>query len=380
MTAFEMIRLSFAIMVFVLALLAIFPAPTNLLWRISVGVTEYGHILAILIIIPFLFPWWHTVMGKISFAVAFSACLLALSPVLRALLVSDKLPSELSYVFGSVHMEDAPFSFKKLFFGNPYSRIKCETLKYASGDSSDLFLDLYKDPALKEPAPCVVIVHGGAWEGGDSKQLEALNHYLAGKRYIVAAINYRLAPKYKAPAASDDVKKAIDFLKSHSSKYLIDVNRFIILGRSAGGQVALMAVYTMHDPSIKGAIAFYTPADMVWGYSMPGNPWILDSRRVLENYLGGTYEKVPQNYHRATPLEYVSADTPPTLMIHGQKDEMVAYEHNLRLKKILDPAGVKNVIVTLPWATHGLDYNFSGPGGQLSTYAVEYFLKAVCKK
>jgi acetyl esterase/lipase len=380
MPTLEVIRLIFAIVVFALGLLAVFPAPTNFLWRVSVGVTEFGHFLALIIVIAFLVPDWHSTIGRFSIAIAFCAFLLSISPVLRATRVAKKLPDELSAVFGEVKLELDPLSLNRLFFGTAYKRIKCETMKYAPSDPIDLKLDLYRDGDLKEAAPCVVVVHGGAWEGGDSKQLEALNHYLAGKGYVVAAINYRLAPRYKAPSASDDVKNAINFLKSHAHRFLIDPNRFVVLGRSAGGQVGLMAAYTMHDPSVKGAIAFYTPADMVWGYSMPGNPWILDSRRVLENYLGGTYEKVPQNFHRATPLEFVSAGTPPTLMIHGQKDEMVAYEHNLRLKKILDPAGVKNVIVTLPWATHGLDYNFSGPGGQLSTYAVEYFLKSVFRK
>jgi acetyl esterase/lipase len=298
--------------------------------------------------------------------------------LLRATMVAAKLPSELSSVFGKVDMKEAPLSFKKLFFGSTHQKLKCETVKYAAG-TIDLSLDLYKDPSHKGISPCIIVVHGGAWEGGDSKQLPDLNHYLASKGYIIAAINYRLAPKHQAPAASDDVKKALAYLKTHAGKFGIDPHGFVLLGRSAGGQVALMAAYTLHDPDVKGVIAFYTPADMVWGYSMPGNPLILDSRKVLENYLGGTYEEVPQNYHQATALEYVGAYTPPTLMIHGQKDEMVAYEHNLRLKKRLDPAGIKNVLVTLPWATHGCDYNFNGPGGQLSTYAVEYFLKSLFK-
>jgi acetyl esterase/lipase len=381
MPSFESIRFCLALGTFALALLAIFPAPTNLLWRVSVGVTEYGHIMAVLIVIPFLFiPWWSSVTGKVSFAIIVFASILALTPVLRALQVAEKLPSELSSVFGSVDIQSSPLSFKKLFFGNEHSKVKWETVKYATTGHTDLFLDLYKDPSLSGPSPCIIVVHGGAWEGGDSRQLPDLNHYLASKGYIVAAINYRLAPKHHAPAASDDVKNAIAYLKSKAEKFGIDPHCLVVLGRSAGGQVALMAAYTLHDPDIKGAIAFYTPADMVWGYAMPGNPWILDSRKVLENYLGGTYQQVPQNYHQATCLEYVGKNTPPTLMIHGLKDEMVAYEHNVRLKKVLDPAGIKSTIVTLPWATHGCDYNFSGPGGQLSTYAVEYFLKAVCKK
>jgi acetyl esterase/lipase len=380
MSAPEIIRLVFAVLTFLLALLAVLPAPTNLLWKISVAVTEWGHILAFIIILPFLFPWWNSITGKIGFVFLLAGFILLWTPVIRAFVVADKLPAQLQSVFGKQDAAENIISFKTLFTGAPYQKVKYETIQYAEADSKALTIDLYKSKDQSSKSPCIIVVHGGAWEGGDSQQLPALNSYLAGKGYTVAAITYRLAPKYIAPTASDDVKKAVAFMKKNAEKFNIDSNRLVLLGRSAGGQVALMAAYTLNDPCIKGMIAFYTPADMVWGYSLPGNPLVLDSRRVLRNYLGGTYEKVPENYEKATALNYVNAHTPPTLMLHGQKDELVAYEHNIRLKKVLDQYGIKNTIVTLPWATHGFDYNFSGPGAQISTYSIEYFLKSVVGK
>ncbi|MDB5109638.1 MAG: lip2, partial [Mucilaginibacter sp.] len=67
----------------------------------------------------------------------------------------------------------------------------------------------------------------------------------------------------------------------------------------------------------------------------------------------------------------------PTLIIHGENDVLVAYEHSRRLNAKLQENGIKHFWLQLPWATHGFDYNINGPGGQLSTYTVERFLKTV---
>jgi acetyl esterase/lipase len=136
----------------------------------------------------------------------------------------------------------------------------------------------------------------------------------------------------------------------------------------------------MHDPSIKGVIDFYGPADMVWGYSKPASKLVMDSRGVMERYLGGTYKDVPGNYAASSPIEYVDKQSPPTLIIHGANDVLVAYEHSNRLSKKLTENNIKHYWLQLPWATHGFDYNLNGAGGQLSTYSVERFIKAVTYK
>jgi acetyl esterase/lipase len=147
-----------------------------------------------------------------------------------------------------------------------------------------------------------------------------------------------------------------------------------------GAQIALLAAYTIHNKGIKGVIDFYGPADMVWGYSLPANPWVMDSRGVMEAYLGGTYAKVPQNYVASSPVEFVDGRSVPTLIIHGAHDVLVAYDHSRRLTEKLQQNGIKNYWLKLPWATHGFDFNFTGPGGQLSTFAVEGFLNTITQK
>lgn len=221
------------------------------------------------------------------------------------------------------------------------------------------------------------MVHGGSWAGGDSQQLPELNSYLAAKGYNVASINYRMAPKWQTPAPVEDIQATIAYCRSHADELHIDTNNFVLIGRSAGAQIALLAAYTLHEPALKGVVDFYGPADMVWGYSIPSNPWIMDSRKVMEDYIGGSYTKVPGKFHACSPLEFVNKQSVPTLIIHGENDVLVSREHSRRLDLKLTQNGVKHYWLKLPWATHGFDYNLNGPGGQLSTYAVETFLKAV---
>src|SRR3954467_15004469 len=101
----------------------------------------------------------------------------------------------------------------------------------------------------------------------------------------------------------------MSYLRSRAADLLIDTTRFVLLGRSAGGQIVLSAAYTLNDPTIKGVISFYGPADMVWGYANPTNPLVLNSRKVMEDYLGGTYKQVPQ--------QYISSSATETATIHS---------------------------------------------------------------
>ncbi|HET7898670.1 MAG TPA: prolyl oligopeptidase family serine peptidase, partial [Flavisolibacter sp.] len=148
-------------------------------------------------------------------------------------------------------------------------------------------------------------------------------------------------------------------------------------GRSAGAQVALSAAYTMHHPSIKAVINFYGPTDMVWGYENPTSKLVLDSRKIMEDYLGGTLTQVPDQYAHSSATETVSTQTPPTLMIYAENDPLVSPRHGTRLSRKVHPYNIPHFELYLPWATHGFDYTLNGPGGQLSTWTVKQFLHVI---
>ena len=116
---------------------------------------------------------------------------------------------------------------------------------------------------------------------------------------------------------------------------------------------------------------------MVWGAKIGGNKWVIDVDKVFSDYLGGSLSECPQNYVAGSPMAFVDSISTPTLMIHGQIDVLVAFEHSTRLQKKLNQYGIKNYLLDLPWATHGCDFNINGPGGQVTTFAIERFIKSV---
>jgi len=376
-----MTRLVLVILLFLISLLSIFKAPAYYLWLLAIGVTEFPWIFIGLSLLLLVAGYWVQKYQLTSTLIALVSLLLFLSPIVRARAVASTLSKNLTMVFGpdsTLNDEDpyAAFAASRMFAGDP-KPIQLKTLTYVKYADTAMSLDFYPAQANGK-RPCVIVVHGGSWSSGDSKQLPELNTLLANKGYNVAAINYRMAPKYQCPAPVADIETTLKYLRANADELKIDTNNFVLLGRSAGAQIALLAAYTLHDKDIKAVIDFYGPADMVWGYSVPSNPWIMNSRGVMDSYVGGPYPQVPQKYVASSPLEFVSKESVPTLIIHGANDVLVAYEHSRRLNEKLQQNGIKHYWLRLPWATHGFDFNLNGPGGQLSTYTVERFLKATC--
>ena len=108
-------------------------------------------------------------------------------------------------------------------------------------------------------------------------------------------------------------------------------------------------------------VAYYPASDMSWSYANPTNPLVLDTKRTLEVFLGGTPEEIPDNYRAASPYVFVNADVPPTLLIHGTRDELVFARETRRLQERLADANGPHLYIEMPWATHGMDANLTGP-------------------
>ena len=369
-----MIRFYLIVFFFLCSLLCVFKAPAYYLWLLAIGVTEFPLIFAGITAFLLLTGFWAHKYQMSGTILGIITLLLFLSPVARAYVVAGSLPEHLDNAFNTTALNKPAFSFKNIFAKDV--QVAYKTISYAKYPDTTLTMDFYPSQ-LPGARPCVVVVHGGSWAGGDSRQLPELNSVLAAKGYNVISINYRMAPKYQSPAPVEDIKNCFAYLKKHSAELNIDTSKLVLLGRSAGAQIALLAAYTLHEPDLIGIIEFYGPADMVWGYSIPSNPLIMDSRKVMGQYIGGTYKEVPQKYFNSSPLEFVNKSSVPTLIIHGMNDVLVSPEHSRRLNLKLQQNGIKCYWLKLPWATHGFDFNLHGPGGQLSTYAVETFLKSI---
>jgi acetyl esterase/lipase len=392
---FLIFRLVLAAVLAAAAALVFVPAPTHLLWIVTLGVTEWGHWLTLFAFALLMLGGFGlsrsgmpSVAGLAGGLLCLLAAFLTMTPTLRAIPIARDLPAQLDVAFGKPGMSandstgKTPLVFTDLFKGVTLPAIQSTTIAYGKVGGQDLNLDMYKPPTSgggPKQGPGVLVIHGGGWQSDDSQELATLNRYLAGRGYLVAAINYRLAPQHKFPAALEDVRQAINYLKTHAADLGLDANRLVLLGRSAGGQLAMLAGYNPVDPAIRGVIAFYAPPDLRFSYTFPANPAVLDSRGLLEAYLGSDPDHIPNTYLAASPFYFVGSATPPTLLIHGVRDELVAFAQSERLTARLAANGRRQFLLEMPWATHACDINFSGPCGQLSTYAIERFLAAVTK-
>jgi acetyl esterase/lipase len=374
-----MLRLFIAVLLLLISLLVLVKAPTSLAWLFTVAITNFPYIFIIVTLLSVGISLNHERFKWICAVCSFAAFILYSLPVIHTYQRGKELEVGLPAIFpvtnnGSFLQE--PFSISKMFTGIGVRTVAYKTILYKTVDSTQLTLDFYPS-SVSANAPVIIVIHGGSWETGDSKQLPALNSYLANKGYNVAAINYRLAPAYKSPAPVEDTKDAVAYLTQHAAELKIDTNNIVLLGRSAGGQVALVAAYSAHNPNIKGVVAFYSPADMVWGAQIKGNDYVLNTSKIYDDFFGGQYDQVPEKFKEATALEYIDTSSCPTLIIHGEEDALVSYEHSVHLQHALDSVHVKNYFLSLPNATHACDYNINGPAGQITTYATERFIYSV---
>ncbi|MFZ4620628.1 MAG: alpha/beta hydrolase [Bacteroidota bacterium] len=375
-----MMPLFVALLFLVCSIMVFFDLRYPILWKISIGTTEYGHWFAAAPLFIACFTGWEDALSATTTIISLMTIGILLFPHFSAMIISRSLPSRFDRSFrndDNVKNGGSPFQWRRLWS----TAVQAVTVPvrevYAHNGGEEQYLKFFRSVSDK-PLPCIVVVHTGGWDSGSPDEFETMNQYLASRGYAVASISYRFAPKWKWPAQKEDALAGIAFLKTNAARLGIDASQFVLFGRSAGGQIAEAAAYSAHDPAIKGCIAFYAPADMNFAYEhLSSEPDILDSRTLLQNYLGGSQEEVRNNYDDASPYDHVSSDSPPTLLIHGAKDPLTWYRQSERLSKKLTELSVPHLYIELPWGTHAFDYNFNGPGGQISRYAVERFLRSV---
>jgi acetyl esterase/lipase len=187
--------------------------------------------------------------------------------------------------------------------------------------------------------PAVIMIHGGGWRSGNRSQHYPLAQSLAHLGYVCFTPEYRLSTEALFPAAVYDIKAAIRWVKANASTYNIDTSKIVIAGFSAGGELAAFMGTTGNMPlfegcdgnkgiptnvdaviDIDGTLSFvnresgegddskHTSAATYWfGYPKKGN-------EVL--------------WEAASPLSYVSGQTPPTLFINSSLARMHAGRHD----------------------------------------------------
>jgi len=239
--------------------------------------------------------------------------------------------------------------------------------------ASPLTADVYARDGV-HGAPLLVQIYGGAWQRGRPGDDEVFARYFADRGYVVAAIDYRHAPASRWPAQIDDVRTALAWLCAHGHEFGADPARVVLVGRSAGAQLALVAAYQAGAPAVAGVVSYYGPVFLADGWREPPRPDPLDTRSILETYLGGTPDQVPDRYEAASPVTYLSPQSPPTLLVYGRRDHIVEVRFARRLEARLREVGVPAVLIEIPWAEHAFDVLPYGLSARVAFSYTERFL------
>jgi acetyl esterase/lipase len=200
----------------------------------------------------------------------------------------------------------------------------------------------------------IILLHGGGWMEGDKMDFSTYISELQTRLpdYAIFNINYRLAATGTNlfPSQENDVKAAVEFIRSKKDEYAIS-DDYVMLGASAGAHLALLHSYKYDAPvKVKAVVSFFGPTDLVDMYNNPLNPLV---PLLLSTITGATPASNPGIYHQSSPISFVTAQSPPTLLLHGGIDPVVALSQSTRLRDKLQMNGVNNGLVVYPSEGHG---------------------------
>lgn len=353
------------------------------LWLLKLVVDSYGHdVFKVLVLLTLLLYSWTKRRPDKNFGILglwglVVACLF-LAPTIQSVHLEPNLKTIFENQFkippSALHTESW-FSWKEWVYPKSQDMRRPEMVEYhAHPGSKPLRAYIYHARSAPAPRPWIVLIHGGGWDSGEATQLPECSQELADQGFTVVAIEYRLAPNFQWPSPLEDTRLAINLFKLRAKEFDLDPNRFFLMGRSAGGQIALMAAYQNPEPGLRGVISYYAPTDMTFGFNHSQPNDLLDSKNLFKNYLGGVPVEKKEAYLAASPIHYVQRNSVPTLLIHGLDDPMVWFRHTERLAAKLESEGAVYAALPIPQATHTMDYRPSSPYGQLTRRATLSFL------
>lgn len=213
---------------------------------------------------------------------------------------------------------------------------------YGDAGNRPLMLDIYRP---REPnGAAVLIVHG--WSRGSKDMLVEPAKALARQGFAVLAQEYRLTGEAPFPANIHDVKRAIRWAKSHAEELGFDPDRLCLEGHSAGAHLVLLAAGTPEDPRldppeglggvstrVAAVVAIYPPTLFHMGEARP-------SGSLPARVLPGA-DASEEAAALASPIEHLTADYPPTMLLHGDADKVVPVSASRRFEERLRAVGGK---------------------------------------
>jgi len=217
-------------------------------------------------------------------------------------------------------------------------------------------------PATGGPHPLIVLLHGGAWAGGSKLDMRREMLAFALEGYAAASVGYRLteASENIFPAAVQDVRCAVRWLREHASTYAIDPGRVAAAGYSAGGHLASMLGVAADADELEGrcpAGGFPVSVSAVISYAGPQDlrvhgPYTEEQARLVTNFLGVFPGDAPRVAALASPIAHVRPGVPPFLFVHGTNDDLVPLDHARRMATTIRQVGGRATVIELRGRGH----------------------------
>ncbi|MFH1267900.1 MAG: alpha/beta hydrolase [Planctomycetota bacterium] len=200
------------------------------------------------------------------------------------------------------------------------------------------------------------------------------------KGFTVFAVRHGSSPKYVIPEVIEDVRRGVRFIRLHADRFGVDPQRLGVTGWSAGGHLSLMlgTASDEGDPKstdevlrasdrVAAVVAYFPPSDV--------RPWVDESSPYWKNYPALQFD--PAEAGACSPILHVTGDDPPTLLIHGDKDELVPLDHSTKILVEFEKCKVPSEVLVIEGAGHG----FAGEDGKRAADAtVAWFEKYLLRK
>jgi acetyl esterase/lipase len=191
---------------------------------------------------------------------------------------------------------------------------------------------------------------------------------LARRGFVVASVDYRLGHEAPFPGALIDIKGAIRYLRAHSKRYSINVNKFGVMGESAGGYLAAMTAlaggkefeageYLEYSSAVQAACPWYAPCDLAK---------LADKNLVKINFFAGDANDA-QYMRYINPVSYVTDKAPPFLLLHGTEDTLVPFEQSEIIYDALVKKGIEARLIGLTGEGHAGAQFFQRPLWEMIT-------------
>ena len=234
-------------------------------------------------------------------------------------------------------------------------------LVYARYGERMLELDLWRPKQAEKALPAIVCIHGGGWFKGERGSMANLAQALAARGYVTVTISYRLSGEAKFPAAIQDCKAAVRFLRANAEKYGIQKEAIGVTGLSAGGHLAALLATSGGVKELEGTGGHAEQSSAVQACVAMGAQTDFETARIgtlssapdnphYRPFLGGSQKDLPEVYALASPRHHLDKNDPPLAFMTGELDD--ASTHADETRADLEKLGIATGLTVIPKSPH----------------------------